>query len=418
MKVQNSYIKTSNINCLSLSELRSSVNQKIAKQGNTESNYDVIVIGVGSMGSSACYSLAKENINVLGIEQFDISHEFGSHTGQSRIIRKAYFEHPNYVPLLEKAYSNWKQFEDEVGEKLYHKTGLLYASKKEHQLLSGVKQSAKLYNLEINELSTKEIKRQFPQFAIPENYDCILEPDAGFLPPERAILKYTERALELGATIKTNEKVINWTSEKDAITLVTNKQIYNCKKLIISAGAWASKLVPQLKPELKVTKQVLAWVIPHKEKDFYLGNFPCWNLADSAGKGLFYGMPILPKERFGNPVGLKIGHHYHGEIKNPDDLKIKPNAEEESSLNDFIQELFPGALKKTFFEMKTCMYTNTSDENFIVDLHPENNNIVVACGFSGHGFKFSSVIGEILRDFAIHGKTKMPIEFLNIKRLI
>src|SRR6187399_3272154 len=173
-------------------------------------SFDAIVIGVGSMGSATCYYLAKRGYKVLGLEQFDISHELGSHTGQSRIIRKAYFEHSDYVPLMERAYENWGQIESETGEQLYYKTGLLYAGNSANEMIKGVKLSASLYNIEMEELNNADASHRFPQFSFPNDFEILFEPDAGFLPPERSIRLYAAQAKKIGVSINTNEKVIEW----------------------------------------------------------------------------------------------------------------------------------------------------------------------------------------------------------------
>jgi len=195
-------------------------------------SFDVIVIGVGSMGSATCYFLAKRGYKVLGLEQFDISHEFGSHAGQSRIIRKAYFEHPDYVPLLEKAYKNWNDLEQETGEELYFKTGLLYAGTSNNEMIKGVKQSAALYNIELEQLNNADTVKRFPQFLFPRNFEILFEPEAGFLPPERSIRLYASQAKKNGATINTNEKVIGWKKDGTNIVVKTDKNSYQCNSLL------------------------------------------------------------------------------------------------------------------------------------------------------------------------------------------
>jgi sarcosine oxidase len=188
---------------------------------NSQNNFDVIVLGVGSMGSSTCYHLAAQGVKVLGLEQFDIPHELGSHGGQSRLIRKAYFEHPDYVPLLERAYQNWRKIETLTGTSIYTKTGLLYFGKPAQQLIKGVKESAEKYGIEVNTLTEAAVKKDYPQFSIPDDHEKLLEPDAGFVSPEKAILAYTRQAIQLGAVIKTKEKTVNWEKYKDGITVTT-----------------------------------------------------------------------------------------------------------------------------------------------------------------------------------------------------
>jgi sarcosine oxidase len=382
----------------------------------TDDFFDVIVIGVGSMGASTCYNLAKKGIKVLGLEQFDITHEMGSHAGQSRMIRKAYFEHPSYVPLLERAYHNWKQLEKETGEHVYFKTGVLYFGKANHILMSGVNESSKKYNIHVDNINKDQLQKKYPQFRIPDNYQVLFEPDAGFITPERAILLYVEKAIELGATIKTKSKVLEWKEKEDVIEVVTSTKTYKAKKLVITAGAWAPKMIPSIASSLKVTKQIVGWVIPKNNELFKYGKLPCWAIADDAMPGMFYGFPMLPAGKFNGPIGFKLAHHFHGEISDPDTITRIPTMQDEENLKYVLNKFFPDGFKSTHV-IKTCIYTNTPDEHFIIDLLPEYKHVIVAAGFSGHGFKFVSVVGEILTDLALNGVSDLPIDFLTTKRL-
>ena len=377
--------------------------------------FDVIVIGVGSMGSSACYFLAQRGYKVLGLEQFDISHEFGSHAGQSRIIRKAYFEHSDYVPLLNRAYKNWKEFEKETAEQIYFRTGLVYFGPPDHPIMKGVRQSASLYGIEVNRMDASSSSKKFLQFTIPDHFECLYEPDAGFLPPEKSIRLYAEQAEKNGAEIHSQEKVLDWKKDGDGIAVRTDKNNYSCGKLVITAGAWAAKMIPGFPGKLKITRQFVAWVKMKNENDFALNNFPCWLIADDEKPGAYYGFPVLPTKKFGEPAGLKLAHHYPGGQTDPDNVYRKSTKDDEENLKYALEKYFPGSFE-SFLSSKICLYSNSPDENFIIDLLPGNENVVIACGFSGHGFKFVSVVGEILADLAIKGKTEFPIDFLSAKR--
>jgi sarcosine oxidase len=382
----------------------------------SKNSFDIIVLGVGSMGSSSCYFLAKQGYKVLGLEQFTISHEFGSHAGQSRVIRKAYFEHPDYIPLLIRAYQNWKQLEKETGEQLYFKTGLVYFGPPDHIVMQGVNQSASLYGIELENVNRDEIKKRFPQFQIPENYQCLFEPDAGFVRPEKTIQLYTELAKKNRAQINTNEKVLDWEKDGDGIVVNTDKNHYHCNKLVITAGAWAGKMIPGFEKKLKITRQFISWIKPKNESDFSLGKFPCWLLADDKKPGVYYGFPSLSPEKFGQPAGLKLSHHHAAVETDPDHVNRQPTPEDEENLKWALNKYFPGVFE-SFLTEKICLYSNTSDENFIIDKLPGyEDRVVIACGFSGHGFKFVPVVGEILADLVISGKTNFSMEFLTAKR--
>ncbi|HJS54633.1 MAG TPA: N-methyl-L-tryptophan oxidase [Chitinophagaceae bacterium] len=379
-------------------------------------SFDIIVIGVGSMGSAACYYLSKRGYKVLGLEQFDISHEFGSHAGQSRIIRKAYFEHPDYVPLLEKAYKNWKTFEWATGEQVYYKTGLLYAGNPDNEIIKGVERSAALYDIGLDQLNIAAAADQFPQFRFPEGFEILFEPEAGFITPERSIRLYASEAKNNGATIHSNEKVVSWKKDGNSITVNTDKNIYSCDRLVITAGAWAGKMIPGFSNKIKVTRQFVAWIQPKNENPFALNNFPCWMIGDRDRHGCYYGFPLLNTEEFGEPAGLKLAHHFPSEVTDPDNVNRQTTVADLDDLTYCLNKYLPGVFDAVL-SAKICLYANSPDENFIIDTLPGfEENVCIACGFSGHGFKFASVVGEILADLATEGETDLPIQFLDAKR--
>ena len=389
---------------------------KLKNQKTATTSFDVIVIGVGSMGASACYFLSQRSYKVLGLEQFDIPHDQGAHAGQSRIIRKAYFEHPNYVPLLQRAYENWKTLEAETGTTIYYRTGLVYFGNPDHPMMKGLKQSASFYDIPLENLNIVSATKRFSQFKIPGNCETLFEQDAGFVTPEKAILLYTGQAIMKGASIHTKEKVLEWKKDGNGIAVTTDKNNYSCRKLIITAGAWAGKIIPGFTGKIKVTRQFLAWVKPKKWNDYTLNNFPCWMIADDIKPGVYYGFPVLPVAVFGGPVGLKLAHHYPGTITDPDQVNRQTTVEDEENLKYVLNKYLPGTFDSVL-SAKTCLYANSPDEHFIIDKLPGyEDHVTIACGFSGHGFKFVSVVGEILADLAIEGKTKQSIEFLKAKR--
>lgn len=399
----------------SLTALSLRVDEKIEKSRNDTMTYDVIVLGVGSMGSATCYQLAKQGYKVLGLEQFDIPHEYGSYDGQSRLIRKSYGEHSDYVPLLERAYQNWKTLEAETGVQVYFDTGLLYFGESSNSFLKGVLASSEKYSIQVNSLAKGVVAKKYPQFKIPNEFKCLEEPDAGFVTPERCVLLFTEQAVQKGAVIRTKEKVSEWKRENGLIKVKTNKGLFTAKKLVITAGPWAGKMIPGYASKLKVTRQMVAWMKPKKWDLFTLGNFPCWNIED--GDHSYYGFPILPVGKFGGPLGLKLAMHYPtGDIADPDTINRIPKEEDERLLINALNKFFPEGYSETLV-MKTCMYTNSPDDNFILDhLAGYDKDVAIATGFSGHGFKFASVVGEIMADLAMKGNTSLPIGFLNASR--
>jgi len=381
-----------------------------------KTRYDVIVIGVGSMGSAACYYLAKNGVDVLGIEQFDIVHDSGSHAGQSRIIRKAYFEHPDYVPLLERAYFNWKALEKETGEPLYYRTGLLYSGDPDHEIIKGVKRSASSYRIGLETLSPSELSQRYPPFRFPPHHEFLFEPDAGFVTPEKAIRVFSRLAEEHGAAIHTGEPVSDWELNGTELSVKTNATSYTCMKLIITSGAWSGKLIPGFKDIIRASRQFVAWVRPDKEENYMRGQFPCWMIADDHKPGCFYGFPMLDTAEFGEPAGLKLAHHHRAGPADPDKVNRNITMADEEDLRYCLSTYLPD-VSQSIQTGKICLYGNSPDEHFIIDRLPGfREQVITACGFSGHGFKFAPVVGEMLSDLAVRGNTMLPIGFLSLDR--
>lgn len=383
-----------------------------------ENHFDVIVIGVGSMGSAACYQLAKTGLKVLGLEQFSIPHVKGSHGGQSRIIRKAYFEHPDYVPLLERAYDSWQELEAATGEKIYHETGLLYMGLPDNPLITGVRQSASLYSIPVESLTNAALKKRYPVFKVPHEMDILFEPAAGLLLPEKIIPLYVTLSRRLGAEIHEGESILNWRTTGEGVEVKTSTATYFAQKLVISAGAWMGGLLPAFNRQLTVTRQVMGWMTPNDPSQFRKEAFPCWTLAEPNRHSIFYGFPSLDDVDANGPKGFKLAYHGRGEAINYADADRLPDAKDEQFLTDFIRQYMPGTAASTA-ALKTCRYTNTPDENFMLGHLPgTDGKVSVASCCSGHGFKFSSVVGEILRDLTFHGQTELPIGFIGVERLI
>jgi sarcosine oxidase len=378
-------------------------------------HYQTIVIGVGSMGAAACYYLVRRGNRVLGIEQFDLPNDRGSHAGQSRIIRKAYFEHPDYVPLLQRSYDNWRAFENEVSNRYYFDTGVVYFGTNDNPTMVGVRKSAELYHVPIHNYDIKEQRKRWPMFRLPDNFEAILEPDAGFVTPERTISGFAAEAEKLGATILRRTAVRSWKYERGRVRVITDKGEFTAEKLVISAGAWTANLLPQLQRRLRVTRQMLAWVMPRNTAQLSPEKFPCWFVEDP-DLGSFYGFPVVHDSISPGPVGLKLAHHYDGEPSRPDEVDGPVPEAEIEKLRNFLRTYMPD-VGEDIIATRKCLYTNSPDEDFIIDLLPgHDGRVTIACGFSGHGFKFVPAVGEILADLATNGKTDLPIDFLSLKR--
>jgi sarcosine oxidase len=369
-------------------------------------HFDVIVAGVGAMGSAACFELGRRNVRVLGLEQFGIGHEQGSSHGLTRMIRLAYYEHPDYVPLLGRAYERWKDLDREGEQRILHLTGGLYLGAHGCGLVAGSLKSAQAHHLPHELLDRAAIAARFPQFNLPDNYVGLYEPMAGFLAPERAIARYAQLAMSSGAVIHGHEPLRQWRAEARGVSVTTDRATYSADHLIFCGGAWSGKLMRDLGVELVVTRQVLGWLWPREPERFRLGGFPCWAI-DRPDGSIYYGFPMSPDE-----PGVKMAHHRRGAAVDPDHVPRTITPQDQREVRAIADEFLPAAAGP-IVSMRTCLYTNSPDSHFIIGPHPRHPRVTIACGFSGHGFKFASVIGEVLAELAMNGKTSWPIEFLS-----
>lgn len=371
--------------------------------------HDIIVIGVGAMGSAACCHLARTGARVLGLEQFDIPHALGSSHGQSRMIRTAYFEHPDYVPLLRRAYQLWDELEATSGQKLLHRTGGIYIGPIDGEVVGGSLRAARQHNLPHELLDHAELNRRYPKFHVPEAWSALYEPEAGFLTPERVVAAYAEAALRAGAELHGREPVLEWNADAKGVRVRTTRAQYEADHLVFCGGPWTTRLVQDLGVPLVVTRQVLAWVWPRDPAPFALGRFPVWAIDHLDGT-LHYGFPMMP-----DVPGFKLAHHAPGHPADPDSVARDPQVADEDSFRPVLRSVIPQA-DGPLLSMKVCLYTNSPDHHFIIDRHPRYDRVTLACGFSGHGFKFASVVGQILADLALTGSTPLPAQFLQLNR--
>ena len=373
------------------------------------SGFDVIVVGVGAMGSSACHHLARRGAEVLGLEQFDIPHALGSSHGYSRMIRMAYYEHPDYVPLLRRAYELWRELERSSGQVLFHEVGGVYMGPPTGHVVAGATEAARRHGLAHEALSHDELRRRFPQFKLPADFTGVWEPRAGFLLPEKVVAAQAELALRAGADLRGREEVLDWSADASGVTVRTNKGEYRGDKLLFCGGPWTGKIVRDLGVELLVTRQVLGWVWPRTPGLFELGRFPVWGI-EAADGSLSYGFPMTAD----NP-GLKVARHGRGRATDPDRVQRNATAADEAEVLEILNRNLPDGVGP-LLSLRICLYTMSPDEHFIIDRHPRHPRVTVACGFSGHGFKFASVVGEVLADLALQGTTELPASFLGLRR--
>ena len=371
--------------------------------------YDTIVVGVGGMGSATTYYLARRGKRVLGLERFGIPHSMGSSHGHTRIIRVAYYEHPSYVNLLRRAYELWRGIQQSAGERLLHTTGSIDAGPEDSWVFKGSWESCRLHDLPHEVLTGSELQRRYPGYHLPKDHLALVQPDGGFLTPENCIISYVRGAQAHGAEIHGREQVLDWEPLEGGVRVHTNRGVYEADKLVITAGAWDGELVDVLDGLAVPERQVLAWLQPTNPERFQPENFPVFNLLVDEGR--FYGFPV-----HGVP-GFKFGKYHHlQEDVDPDAMDRESHDYDEQLLRDFAERYFPEGCGPTM-DLQTCMFTNTPDNHFIIDVHPEYEQVSFASPCSGHGYKFASVIGEIMADLADTGMTRHDISLFRLDRL-
>ncbi|MGI8859703.1 MAG: N-methyl-L-tryptophan oxidase [Rubrobacteraceae bacterium] len=371
--------------------------------------YDAIVVGVGGMGSSAAYHLARRGKRVLGLERFGVPHSMGSSHGHTRIIRLAYYEDPSYVLLLRRAYELWREIQSQAGERLLHVTSSIDAGPEDSWVFKGSWESCRLYDLPHEVLTGAELKRRHPGYNLPPDHLALVQPEGGFLAPERCIVSYVMAAQAHGAEIHGHEQVLEWEPLEDGVRVRTDRGTYEADRLVVTAGAWNGDFLDVLDGLAVPERQVLAWLQPDRPEHFRPDNFPVFNLLVDEGR--FYGFPI-----HGVP-GFKFGKYFHlNETGAADEIDRQPHDYDEQILRDFAERYFPDGCGPTM-DLQTCMFTNTPDHHFVIDLHPEYPQVSLASPCSGHGFKFASVIGEIMADLATTGLTRHDISLFRLDRL-
>jgi sarcosine oxidase len=361
------------------------------------------------MGSAAVSHLARRGLRVLGLDQFDLGHTLGSSHGESRIIRLAYFEHPNYVPLLHRAYVLWEALAQDTGHDLLRLTGGVFAGSASSPLVVGSALSARTHDLPHEILVTRELRRRFPAFTPAADDVALFESRAGVLFPERCIEAHLSLAQAAGAELRHGVPVRSWQATSAGVEVETPEGRLQAGQLVVTAGAWLGKLFADLRLPLQPERIPIFWMQPRQSPALLEADrFPIyiWDVPDL---GVFYGFPHL------DWAGAKVGRHHNGEDCDPDTVSREPTAADEAPVRAFLEQRIP-ILNGPLEMSRVCLYTNTPDEHFLVDRHPAHPNVLFAGGFSGHGFKFASVIGEILADLATTGSTAPAADFLRLGR--
>ena len=373
-------------------------------------HFDVIVMGVGCMGSAACAHLAGRGASVLGLDQFAIPNDQGSSGHQSRAFRLAYYEHPDYVPLLKRSRELFLDLNEESRSPIFHPSGGLYIGIEGGEFIEASQAAAETHGIEFQRLDASTTRNRFPSFRIPDDFVGLVEPGAGWIVPERAVAAHVELAVRHGADIRPNVMVESWKAHGTGIRVQTSHGPFSADRLIVSCGPWAASHLPDL--NLRISRQILGWVAPLQPEPLAAGSLPIWAI-ELEDQSLLYGFPMASDGH--GPAGFKMARHWAAETCDPTTLDRTPQSGDEADFLPHLRRFMPEACGPVQ-DMRICLYTNSEDGHFIVDQHPEHEQIIIATGFSGHGFKFQPVIGEILADLAMTGTTSHPIEFLRLNR--
>lgn len=372
------------------------------------SYYDVAIIGLGAMGSAAAFHMARRNLSVVGIDQYSPPHELGSSHGESRIIREAYYEHPSYVPIVQRAYELWEQLEQYTGRKLLVQTGGLMIGHPDGELVTGSELSARRHHIPYDRLIPAEVRARYPAFNMPEDSIAIWDPRAGILYPEACVEAHLQAARKTGAELRYDTKVIAWEVDDDNVTIHTSEEEYRARHLVICAGAWVGELLTELDLPLAVERQVLCWFQPAANPEqFEPERFPIF--VWETGPGMhFYGFPDLG-------TGVKVARMHHGETTTPNDLRRETDSADVEVIRDFLSGSIPDANGQNL-NAQACMFINTPDLHFLIDYHPNYRQVLIASPCSGHGFKFSSAIGEIIADLVSGDDSQYDLNQFRIDR--
>ncbi|MEM7011392.1 MAG: N-methyl-L-tryptophan oxidase [Verrucomicrobiota bacterium] len=369
--------------------------------------FDSIIIGTGGVGSAAAYHLAKRGQRVLGLDRFEGGHDRGSSHGETRIIRKAYFEHPDYVPLLERAYVLWRELEEIRNEELYREVGLVEIGPPDGVIVPNVLQAAKEHNLDVDLVDPGDFADRFPALQLPDGHAAVFEREAGFLFVERCVLAHLSQAKSHGAEFRTGVEVTGWKTEGDSVVVSTNRGSFTANSLVICGGSWTQQLLGELGIPFRILRKHLHWYASDDLTSDSNG-FPGFFYETNGG--YFYGFPKI------DDLGLKVSEHSGGtEIVDPlnDPREIEPL--DRSRVEAFLRDHIPSVSNQPT-RHEVCFYTMSPDENFIIDRHPDHDNVVFAAGLSGHGFKMANVLGEILAQLTAREGTKLETEFLSLGR--
>ncbi|MCH8295949.1 N-methyl-L-tryptophan oxidase [Candidatus Poribacteria bacterium] len=368
--------------------------------------YDAIVIGAGGMGSATAYHLAKSGAKTLLLEQFHRGHTFGSSHGDTRIIRLVY-EKQFYTELMKSAYAEWRALESVSGKALMFVTGSVLITPDGHEYSTSIRASLEAAGIESEWWSPKQLASRFPQFRIDKNQSVLWQKDTGFLHASECVLTHLQLAEGHGAEVREQTAVTGIDWERDVPEVITEGGRLRAKKIVVTAGAWAKQLLSKLNLPLTVTRQQIVYYRPTDASLFQPDRFPIF--IDVTWDEFFYGFPVFGRE------GVKVARHGKGQVVSPNTCNRTPDAEYIDHLRAFLKERIPDAAGEALYA-QVCLYTETPDEDFIIDAHPDCPDVLIATGFSGHGFKFCSLVGRILSEMVREGQTRFDINPFRLDR--
>jgi monomeric sarcosine oxidase len=363
---------------------------------------DAIVVGAGGVGAAALYHLVRRGMKAIALDRFHPPHDQGSSHGHTRIIRQAYFEHPDYVPLVMESYRLWRELEHAVGRPLFFETGLLQIGPPDGVVVRGVLHAAELHGLTVDRLSAGDVERRWPAMRVPDGMVGVLDPRAGYLLVEECVRAHLDAARSLGGRVVGGATVHAWSADAEGVLVRTTAGDFKAGTLVVAAGPWAGQVLDAVGLRLAVLRKSMFWFgTPSSSMPLFLYELP---------NGTFYGFPSIDNR------GVKAGEHSGGQpVSDPLAVDRSVDADDRRRVADFVSRCLPGVPAHVTDHM-VCLYTMSPDEHFVVDRHPGWPNVVFAAGLSGHGFKFVPVLGRALADLACDGRTDLPVGFMSLGR--